>query len=161
MAAPRYAMQINFLADRPADIEVLVSPMFEYWQRVLTDDTLEARRGRLHGHLNRTHLPIAWVAHDQGVVLGTAALRGADLPGYEHLTPWLGGVFVLPEHQRQGIGTALCRHVESCAAQMGHAQLYLFTMDQQSLYKRLGWQHLLKASWQGVDADVMTKHAVV
>ena len=154
-------MQIDLLADRPADIDVLVSPMFEYWRRVPTDDTLEARRGRLQGHLNRTHLPMAWVAHDKGVVLGTAALRVTDLPGFDHLTPWLGGVFVLPEHQSRGIGAALCRHVESCAAQMGHAQLYLFTLDRQSLYKRLGWRCLLKGSWQGLDADVMTRHAVV
>jgi GNAT superfamily N-acetyltransferase len=150
-------VEIDLLANRPDDIDVLVGPMFEYWRRVPTDDTIEARRERLRTHLNRTHLPMAWVAHDRGVVLGTAALRITDLPGHDHLTPWLSGVFVLPGYQRRGVGTALCRHVESCALQMGYTQLYLFTLDQQSLYQRLGWRCHGKGTWMGVGADVMTK----
>jgi GNAT superfamily N-acetyltransferase len=150
-------VQIDLLANRPADIDVLVGPMFEHWQRIPTDDTLESRRERLRTHLNRVSLPIAWVAHEHGVVLGTAALRTTDLPGHDHLTPWLSGVFVLPEYQRRGIGTALCSHVESCALQMGHRQLYLFTIDQQALYRRVGWQFLDKGTWMGITADVMTK----
>jgi GNAT superfamily N-acetyltransferase len=150
-------MQIDLLANRPDDIDVLVGPMFEYWQRVTTDDTLEARRQRFRTHLNRSELPIAWVAHDHGVVLGTAALRSLDLPGHHHLTPWLSGVFVLPEYQRRGIAAALCRHVEAYALQMGHTQLYLFTLDHQALYERLGWRFLEKGTWMGISADVMTK----
>lgn len=154
---PRRAVQIDLLADRPDDIDILVGPMFEYWRRVPTDDTIEARRYRLRSHLNRTCLPMAWVAHDNGTVLGTAALRIADLPGHDHLTPWLSGVFVLPAYQRRGVGTALSRHVESCALQMGHSRLYLFTLDQQALYERMGWRFLEKGTWMGVEADVMTK----
>ncbi|MEO6516528.1 MAG: GNAT family N-acetyltransferase [Steroidobacteraceae bacterium] len=131
--------------------------MFDYWQRVPTDDTLATRRERLRSHLNKANLPMAWVAHDNGVVLGTAALRITDLPGYDHLTPWLSGVFVLPQYQRRGIATALCRHVEACAVNMGHVQLYLFTLDQRALYERLGWHCLDKGTWMGVEADVMTK----
>lgn len=150
-------MQIDLLANRPGDIDVLVGPMFEYWQRVSTDDKVEARRERFRTHLNRTELPIAWVAHDRGVVMGTVALRTTDLPGHDHLTPWLSGVFVLPEYRRRGIAAALCRHVEACALQMGHTRLYLFTLDQQALYGRLGWRILDKGTWMGLSADVMTK----
>ena len=150
-------MQIDLLANHPEGIDVLVGPMFEYWRRVSTDDTIEGRRERLCSHLNTTSLPIAWVAHNRGTVLGTAALRITDLPGHDHLTPWLSGVFVLPEYQRRGVGTALCRHVEACAVQMGYRKLYLFTLDQQALYERLGWLHLDKGAWMGLRADVMTK----
>ena len=69
----------------------------------------------------------------------------------------LSGVFVLPEYQRRGVGTALCRHVEACAVQMGTKRLYLFTLDQQALYERRGWLYLDKGTWMGVSADVMTK----
>ena len=152
-----HPVQIDLLANRPEDIDVLVGPMFEYWQRVATDDTIEGRRERLRSHLNRTSLPMAWVAHDRGIVLGTAALRITDLPGHDHLTPWVSGVFVLPEYRRRGVGAALCRHVEASALQMGHKKLYLFTLDQQSLYERLGWRYLDKGTWMGLSADVMTK----
>ena len=59
---------------------------------------------------------MAWVAYEGQTVLGTAALQTADLPGVEHLTPRLSGVFVFPVHQRRGIGKALCRQVEAFAA---------------------------------------------
>jgi GNAT superfamily N-acetyltransferase len=150
-------VQIDLLANRPADIDVLVGPMFEFWRRVPSDDTIATRRERLRAHLNTTRLPMAWVAYEGQTVLGTAALRTADLPGFEHLTPWLSGVFVFPEHQRRGIGKALCRHVEAFAETMGHKALYLFTLDQQALYKRLGWRYLEKGTWMGIEADVMTK----
>jgi hypothetical protein len=44
--------------------------------------------------MNRDKLPIAWVAHANGQLLGTAALRVHELDGRENLTHWLGGVFV-------------------------------------------------------------------
>jgi GNAT superfamily N-acetyltransferase len=151
-------VHIDYLVDRPQDIEVLAPALVEHWRFVLPDDTLEGRKARLAGHLNRSELPIAWVGHQGGSVLGIAALRLHDLPGHEQLSPWLGGVFVLPSHRRKGIASALCLHVESCAAQLGHTRLYLFTLDQQALYKTLGWINLQKASWAGHEADIMFKN---
>ena len=65
--------------------------------------------------MNRDQLPIAWVAHANGQLLGTAALRVHDLEGREDLTPWLGGVFVGSQFRRRGIGAALCATVEEAA----------------------------------------------
>ena len=59
--------------------------------------------------MNRDQLPIAWVAHANGQLLGTAALRVHDLEGREDLTPWLGGVFVASHFRRRGISAALSR----------------------------------------------------
>ena len=151
-------MHIAYLADRPDDIEVLAPAMVEHWRHVLPEDTLDIRRAKLRDHLNTTELPIAWVAHEDGVALGIAALRTYDLPGYEWFSPCLGGLFVLSAHRRKGIGSALCRHVETCAAKLGHTRLFLFTLDQQSLYTGLGWSHLQKASWAGHDVDIMFRN---
>jgi GNAT superfamily N-acetyltransferase len=151
-------MHIAYLADRPDDIEIFAPSLVEHWRYVLPNDTLDIRRQKLRGHLNTNELPIAWVAHERGVALGLAALRTHDLPGYEHLSPWLGGVFVLPSYRRKGIASALCLHVEMCAAGLGHTRLYLFTLDQQFLYSGLGWSHLQKASWSGHEADIMFKN---
>jgi hypothetical protein len=40
---------------------------------------------------------------------------------------------------------------------MGYTQLYLFTLDHQALYRRLGWRSLDKGTWMGLSADVMTR----
>ena len=80
-----------------------------------------------------------------------------DLEGREDLTPWLGGVFVLPAFRRQGIGSALCAAVEEHAQRTGVKTLYLFTLDQQSMYARLGWRHFDPCVWRGFKGDIMVK----
>ena len=68
-----------------------------------------------------------------------AALRVHELEGREDLTPWLGGVIVGSHFRRQGIGAALCATVEDEARSRGIQTLYLFTLDKQAWYSRLGW----------------------
>lgn len=155
-------MRIDLLADYPEYIPVLAPALLDHWRFALPEDTLEVRIAKLRGHTNRTALPIAWVAHADDVVFGTAALRINDLEGREDLTPWLGGVFVLPAFRRRGIGSALCAAVEAHARRTGVGTLYLFTLDHQHLYARLGWGMFGRATWRGHDSDIMVKelHAV-
>ena len=106
--------------------------LFEEWDAILGERTPEVRIKKLKAHMNRDELPIAWVAHANGKLLGTAALRVHDLEGREDLTPWLGGVFVTSRFRRRGIGAALCRAVEDAARTRGIQSLYLFTLDKQA-----------------------------
>ena len=62
-----------------------------------------------------------------------------ELEGREDLTPWLGGVIVGSHFRRQGIGAALCATVKDEARSRGIQTLYLFTLDKQAWYSRLGW----------------------
>jgi N-acetylglutamate synthase-like GNAT family acetyltransferase len=124
---------------------------------MLADETVERRVEKLKGHLNRGALPIAWVAHEDGKVLGTAALRAHDLEGREDLTPWLAGVFVRPDYRRRGVASALCLAVEEGAWSLGFETLYLFTLDRHSLYARLGWRRLGSAVWRGHPSEIMVK----
>lgn len=151
-------MEINFLADHPEFIETLAPLVAAHWRPVLTQETPEIRAAKLRDHLNYHNLPIAWVAHSGTQVFGTAALRVHDLPGHEHLTPWLGGVFVAPQYRGRGIGAALCSAVELHAkTRCRISTLYLFTLDKQSWYKRLGWSLLEPCTWCGRPGDVMRK----
>jgi len=107
--------------------------------------------------MNRDQLPIAWVAHANGQLLGTAALRVHDLEGREDLTPWLGGVFVGSQFRRQGVGAALCATVEEAARSRGTQTLYLFTLDKQAWYSRQGWTVLAPCVWHQRPGDIMSK----
>jgi GNAT superfamily N-acetyltransferase len=150
-------MVISYLADTFDLAEQLIPGLLQHWRFLMPDDTHEARGQRLRLHMNRGALPIAWLAHEGGRAMGTAALRATDLPGREDLGPWLGGVYVAPDFRGRGIASALCRTVESRAAELGFRKLYLFTLDQQRLYERLGWRIAEPATWKGRATDLIMK----
>jgi hypothetical protein len=59
--------------------------------------------------MNRDELPIAWAAHGNGQLFGTAALRVDGPEGREDLTPWLSGIFVGSHFRRPGYwGRTMC-----------------------------------------------------
>jgi N-acetylglutamate synthase-like GNAT family acetyltransferase len=150
-------VQISYLIDHPEYIPQLAQWLFEQWDTILREKTPEARIKKLKAHMNRDELPIAWVAHADGQLLGTAALRVHDLEGREDLTPWLGGVFVGAEFRRQRIGAALCAAVEDEARSRAIHTLYLFTLDKQAWYSRLGWSILGSCVWHQRSGDIMCK----
>src|SRR5258707_8522842 len=140
-------VRISYLGEHPEYIPELAQWLFEQWDAILGEKTPEARITKLKAHMNRDQLPIAWVAHENGQLLGTAALRVHDLEGREDLTPWLGGVFVGAQFRRRGIGAALCTTVEEAARSRGIQTLYLFTLDKQAWYSRQGWTVLASCVW--------------
>src|SRR6476661_7994464 len=84
-------VQISYLIDYPEYVPQLAQWLFEQWGAILGEKTLEPRIKKLTAHMNRDQLPIAWVAHANGQLLGTAALRVHDLEERKDLTPWHGG----------------------------------------------------------------------
>jgi GNAT superfamily N-acetyltransferase len=150
------AVRIDYLADHPEHLPPLAEWQFEEWDSIL-GQSLESRITKLKTHFNRDKLPIAWVAHADGQLLGSAALRLHDLDGREDLGPWLGGVIVGAQFRRQGIGAALCATVEEKARSIGIETLYLFTFDKQAWYSGMGWRLLERCVWRGFTVDVMFK----
>ena len=150
-------MSIDYLAEHPEFLPTLAQETLDHYRDILRDETLDTRFAKFRAHMHTDRLPLAVVAHTDGQLLGVGALREHDLPGHDELTPWLAGMFVRPQHRRQGVGTALCQALEEKAWLMGVPVLYLFTLDQQRLYARLGWQQLQSSSWLGHPVDIMCK----
>ena len=150
-------MIIQYLVDQPGCVDALAPEIARHWSTILPDETIASRTAKLRSHMNRDTLPIAWVAHTDGEAMGTASLRVFDLHGREDLSPWLGGVFVREKFRRRGVASALCRVAENRAWEIGIQRLYLFTIDQQQLYARLGWEVFEPAMWQGINGWIMTK----
>src|SRR4029434_3824061 len=150
-------VRINYLVDYPEYIPQLAQWLFEEWGAILGEKTLEARIKKLNAHMNRDQLPVAWVAHANEQPLGTAALRVHDLEGREDLTPSVGGVVGGMQFRRRGIGEALCATVENAARSRGIQTLYLFTLDKQAWYSRLGWTVLGPCVWHERTREIMRK----
>jgi GNAT superfamily N-acetyltransferase len=141
----------------PEYIPQLGQWLFKEWDFILGEKDPEARIEKLKTHLNRDELPIAWVAHANGQVFGSAALRVHDLEGREDLTPWLAGVYAGRDFRRRGIRAALCATVEDAARSRGIQTLYLFTLDKQAWYSRMGWTVLGPCVWHERPGDIMRK----
>ncbi len=150
-------MRISYLKDRPDLAAQLIPGLLNHWRYIFPEDTADARAARFRSHLNYDVLPIAWVAHDGDIALGTAALRTTDLDGREDIGPWLGGVYTESRFRRNGVASRLCRTVEAKASDLGISRLYLFTHGQESLYARLGWVHFESATWHGHSCTIMSK----
>ena len=108
-------------------------------------------------------LPSTWVAFDGGDrsvagVLGSVSLIATDdLPGHEHVGPWLASLFVHPRARGRGLGRRLVEHALQAARARGHDDVYLFTAGQTEYYRQRGWRVAGEASAQGHQADVMVR----
>lgn len=71
--------------------------------------------------------------------------------------PWLASVFVVPEWRGKGIASALVKRVEAEAAAHGFERIYLYTPDQQALYRRLGWQDREDVEYRKEHVTVMER----
>ena len=89
--------------------------------------------------------------------VGTASLIADDMSIRRELSPWLASVFVVPEYRGQGIASTLVRRVEAEATASGFERFYLYTPDQQALYRRLGWQNEENVEYRREHVTVMAR----
>jgi len=122
-------------------------PPAEYRDPFTTREDLVARMDRTAFYLYR----------DGERVVGVAALcvRGADAGKVRC-------VYVLPSHQRRGIGSALMCHIEREAARLGLDRLYLKAVAAAQgaiqFYRGLGYHARERLARSGGDVIVMEKH---
>jgi N-acetylglutamate synthase-like GNAT family acetyltransferase len=89
-------------------------------------------------------------------LLGSASLIEHDMDSRFDLTPWLAGVFVAPQHRRQGIGAALVRRVMDEAASLRISKLYLYTVESTAFYANLGWSPVEKTRYREQEVSIMS-----
>lgn len=106
-------------------------------------------------------VPSVFVAMAGDQPVGTASLTVDDMDTRPELAPWLASVFVLPEWRGQGIASRLVRRVEREAREAGVETLYLYTPDQQALYRRLGWEEREVLAYRGETVTVMCRRFVM
>ena len=143
-------MDLDDLADHPQHVAPVAAWLREEFGRDVEEPSSAAGwEEKVRGFLGRDAAPIAFVALDGGVPVGTATLVANLIPGLPPYVPRLAFLYVVPEHRRRGLGAALTRHVESAAARLGHRRLYLYATDVEPLYARLGWQVVERGTFHG------------
>ncbi len=94
-------------------------------------------------------LPVVFVAHHDGVALGTVALRQwfGEEPMPE--SPWVRGLYVTRDARGKGIDRLLLSVVEKEAARRGYANIYAATTRIERLAMRRGWSVFRRIDYRG------------
>jgi GNAT superfamily N-acetyltransferase len=100
---------------------------------------------------------IALVAKADGEPIGTCLLVESEIEPNHDVSPWLAGLFVIPERRREGAGTILVRAIEDQARRRGFSRLYLYTSEAIAFYANLGWSVLDRTNWRGLDTTLMAR----
>ena len=100
---------------------------------------------------------VALVAKVDGEPIGTCLLVESEIEPNHDVSPWLAGLFIVPEHRRKGAGAKLVRAIEDQARQRGFSRLYLYTTEVVGFYARLGWLVLDRTNWKGLDTALMVR----
>jgi len=100
---------------------------------------------------------VAQVAKADGEPIGTCLLAESEIEPNHDVSPWLAGLFVVPERRRKGAGAVLVRAIEDQARQRGFSRLYLYTSDAVGFYERLDWEVLDRTNWKGFDTALMVR----
>jgi GNAT superfamily N-acetyltransferase len=154
MLAPPF--QIGYLADHQSFIPELARLHYAEWSALRPEESLEGRRERLRASCGRRSIPTGVVAFEGGTLLGSAMLTAHDMDTRMDLSPWLAGVFVVSEHRRKGIGSALVARIVEESRALGVTRLYLYTPKAERLYARLGWTLLERANYRAMEVAIMT-----
>ncbi len=138
-------------------VDTVASWTFAEWGHLHPGSTAESYREAFRRECGESGVPSVFVAMQGHRPVGTAALLAEDMDSRCELSPWLASVFVLPEWRGRGIAARLVRRVEEEAADSGFERFYLFTPDQQGLYRRLGWQDHEELSYRGENVTIMVR----
>ncbi len=148
-------MRIEYLADHLSMLPTVARWHHEEWDLARPDATLERRISRLQQWCGRQCIGSTFVAIVGDTPVGCASLVAHDMETRTDLTPWLAGVYVVPECRRQGYGSALANRVASEAKTLAVERLYLYTPDQEHFYARLGWSVLEQCQYRAQDVLIM------
>jgi len=126
-------------ADRPDLVPTVTGWLWrEFWRH--DGSTLEQTRDAVAASAAQPGLPHCFVLLADGEPVGTASLTATDLDERPDLTPWLAGVFVVPEACGQGHATRLVAAVEAAGRSASIPKLWLYTNTAEGLYARIGWR---------------------
>ncbi len=112
------------------------------------------------GGRGKKKILVTFIALEGEELLGTVSLKIHDMETRLDLTPWLAGLYVVESRRKQGIGTTLVKVIERKAKELSVRKLYLYTLNSEGFYARLGWFGKERAEYHGYSVTIMEKKIV-
>jgi predicted N-acetyltransferase YhbS len=145
-------ISIHYLGHHPSFAERLARWSWDEWGPIYEQrsQTWEHALRNYQERLNIDAIPLALVAfNESGELVGTVSLKYYDLDIRPQINIWLGGLFVIPEWRRRGVGSLLMTRAVEEARRLELPSLYLWTSSAESLYQKLGWKVVERMDYCG------------
>jgi GNAT superfamily N-acetyltransferase len=162
-AMTRPDIVIDYLASHSERAQERARISWSEWRSIyeqrgarLFDDALRKYRDRL----NIDRLRLALVALAGSALVGTISLRYHDLPIRPEISPWLGGLLVMPEWRRRRVASFLMRRAVGEAARLKIPSLFLWTSSAEGLYLKLAWRPIERTDYLGKQIVIMEKEII-
>jgi GNAT superfamily N-acetyltransferase len=131
---------ISDLRQRPEFFDIVAERIWRAWWQA-QGTPFDYISDRLHEIMTASPIPLAFVAHDREIFLGTASVIASDLPERPQLTPWVAAVWVEQSARRCGVGGALVNHATQACRASGFEHIYLCARPHMTrFYEKLGWK---------------------
>jgi GNAT superfamily N-acetyltransferase len=131
--------EITCLAKRSDLVPIITKWLWrEWWEnRGLTAEETKAMysKGQVEVGPPQTLILLA-----DDVPVGTASLALQDLEERPDLTPWLAGVFIIPEMRGRGFAYRLLEAFDEACYAASIDTAWLYTSNAERLYLKAGWQ---------------------
>ncbi|MFC0267241.1 GNAT family N-acetyltransferase [Kushneria aurantia] len=151
------AYDISPLSQYPQFIEACAAWNYGQWGVYSPWGLADSVQIFMHAAEDESVLPLTRVAHSGERLLGMASLVAQDGDARPDLGPWLASVFVHPSYRRRGIAHRLIEAIVAASEARGDTALYLFTPDQQALYRRHGWRNMGEIDHHGLVCTLMVR----
>lgn len=132
-------LAVTTVRERPDLLPVVAEWMWHQWWKE-QGRTLEQTQAIYAECVVEVGAPQTFVLLEGGRPVGTVTLAREGLEERPDLTPWLAGVFVVPERRGHGyFGVLLARFDEACRA-ASIKTAWLFTNTAEQVYLKSGWE---------------------
>ena len=151
-------MRVEFLKDNPEFIDRIADLMFKEWGHIRQGTTIDRYYNYLREKLNSDKIPMTLIAKSESnELLGFASIVLSDMEINKGLSPWISGVFVVPEYRGKGFGGLLVDKLVQIASDLGFEKLYLYTFDKEKFYSDLSWKKIKDEFYLNSKVVVMAK----
>lgn len=152
-------MKIEFLKENPVFFDAIAERMFQEWGHLHEGATIARYYNYLEEKRNTDRIPLTIITKSRANgLLGFASLVSSDMEINKDMTPWISGLFVLPEHRGKGIGRLMVNHLEQLARGFGFDKLYLYTFDKEGFYRSMSWEKLKDERYLNGTVSIMAKN---
>ncbi len=132
-------LRVTTIRERPDLAPVVAGWLWAEWRKS-HGHSLEEMQALVAKSVAAAGVPQAFVLLEDGLPVGTATLAASDLDERPDLTPWLAGVFVVPERRGQGHVRHLLHAFEGACRAASIPVAWLYTRTAERIYRRAGWE---------------------